>query len=151
MNLTVKDVEDAIVAALAPMLVQNGGKARCVASYGGQFEKATGGEGQVRIVMPAILVTYIGSEYDPASAPTGERTMTFRVYHGSANPAGELARRHEAVELMEASKSLLNGAALGLAVTPLHIERESPVPAVPGLCVYSADYRTTMIEDATLY
>lgn len=151
MNLTAKEVEDAIVSALAPMLVQNGGKARSVASYGGQFEKAATGEGQARIVMPAVLVTYIGSEYDPSSAPTSERAMTFRVYHGSANPSSEQARRHEAIGLMEASKKLLNGATLNLAVAPLQIGGESSVPAVAALCVYSADYRASMIEDATLY
>ncbi|MBF0292008.1 MAG: DUF1834 family protein [Nitrospinae bacterium] len=151
MNLTVKDVEDAIVSALAPMLVQNGGKARSVVAYGGQFEKAVAGEGQLRLVMPAALVAYIGAEYDHSSAPTSERTMTFRVYHASANPAGERARRHEAIELMEASKNLLNGATLNLAVTPLELIRESSVPAGAALCVYSADYRTSTIEDATLY
>jgi phage gp37-like protein len=151
MNLTVKDIENAIVVALAPMLVQNGGKARLAGSYGGQFEKAALGEGQIRLVMPAVLVTYIGSQYDPSAAPTHERTMTFRLYHGSANPSSELARRHEAIGLMEASKKLLNGATLALAVTPLTVEREASVPAEAAICVYAADYRTSMIEDATLY
>jgi phage gp37-like protein len=151
MNLTVKDVQDAIVVALAPMLAQNGGKARSVSSYGGQFEKAALGQGQIRLVMPAVMVAYAGSEYDPSSAPTHDRTMRFRLYHGSASPSSELVRRQEALDLMDASRSLLNGADLGLAVTPLAVERESPVPAGDGFCVYAADYLTHMAEDATQY
>lgn len=151
MNLTVKDVEDAIIVALAPMLTQNGGKARSVGSYGGQFEKAAQGQGQIRLVTPAVMVAYTGSDYDPSCAPTHDRTMMFRVYHGSANPSSELARRREALDLMETSRSLLNGSDLGLAITPLAVEREEPVPAGDAFCVYAADYRTSMIEDATLY
>lgn len=151
MNLTVKDVEDAIVSALSPMLAQNGGKARSIGSYGGQFEKAAQGQGQIRLVMPAVLVTYTGSEYDPTCAPTHDRTMMFRVYHGSANSSSELARREEALELMETSRSLLNGSDLTLSVTPLVVERESSVPAGEAFLVYAADYRTSMIEDATQY
>lgn len=151
MNLTVKNVEDAIIVALAPMLSKNGGKARSVGSYGGQFEKAALGQGQIRLVMPTVLVIYTGSEYDPSSAPTFDRTMRFRVYHGSANPSSELMRRHEAQELMETSKRLLNGSSLGLAITPLVVERESPVPAGDAFCVYAADYMMSMTEDSTQY
>lgn len=151
MNLTVKNVEDAIIVALTPMLAQNGGKARSIGSYGGQFEKAALGQGQIRLVMPAVLVIYTGSEYDPSAAPSHDRTMRFRVYHGSANPSSEPLRRHEALELMETSKRLLNGSTLGLAVTPLVVERESSVPAGDAFCVYAADYRASMIEDATQY
>lgn len=151
MNLTVRNVEDAIILALAPMLAKNGGKARFVGSYGGRFEEAAMGQGQIRLVMPAVLLIYAGSEYGPSAAPSFDRAMRFRAYHVSANPSSELARRHEAQELMEASKKLLNGSSLGLAITPLLVKGESPVQAGGALCVYAADYEVSMIEDATLY
>lgn len=146
MSLTASQIEDAIVTALAPLLVQNGGKARSIASYGAQFEKAAEGAGQIRLIMPAVLVAHSGSEYDPSSAPSFDRTFKFRLYHASAAPSSELARRREAMELMEASRAILNGSSLGLSITPLVVGQESLIPSGEALSLFAADYRASAIE-----
>ncbi|MBI5816691.1 MAG: DUF1834 family protein [Nitrospinae bacterium] len=148
MNYTTMQIEDAILAALAPLSVSSGGAARTLASYDGQFEDAAAGKDQFTIVFPAALAAFLGSDFDARSAPTFTRTMRFGVFCASSNLGSQLSRRRDAYTLLDASRALLNHNTLGLAISPLLIERESAVLSTRSVTVFCAEYILSARDDA---
>ena len=140
MNYTVREIEEAILAALAPVSTTGGGAARMVASYEGQFENAATGNAQMIVLYPAVLIAFLGSTFDPSCAPTFERSMRFAVYCASANTGSELARRRGACALLDATRALLNHNSLGLDISPLIVESESVVTSSRSISVYVGEY-----------
>lgn len=151
MNYTIQQIEDAIIATLAPVTISQGGSVRTVGSYEGQFEETVDGVNQSISICPALLVTYLGSAFAPAGAPLFDRVLRFAVLHGSSNLRSETKRRQDGYALLETSKKLLNNQALGLDITPLLIERESVVATSRKLTIFSAEYKTSYLEDAGSY
>jgi len=149
MNYTIAQIEDAILAALAPLAVGQGGIARTIASYEGQLDEAASGKGQSLAILPAILVAFASADYRPAGAPLVERSLRFVLLAGSANLKGESVRRREAYDLLDAARALLNFNPLGLDISPLAVERETMIVSAKTLTVLSADLRLSYLEDTT--
>ncbi|MBI4665365.1 MAG: DUF1834 family protein [Nitrospinae bacterium] len=151
MNYTISEIEDAVLTALAPMSVANGGPLRTLGSYEGQFEEALTGRDQTIVLLPAALVTFTGATYLPDDEPCFERTVRFAVLHASMNLKSEPARRREVYTLLETSKRLLLNQTLGLEITPLVLERETVVESSRSVTVYGAEYSLSYQEDLSAY
>lgn len=151
MNYTIRQIEDAIITALSPLLSANGGPLKTVASYEGQFGEAVDAANQTMAVLPAALVTFTGAACAPSGAPLFTRTVRFAVLHGSSNLASERARRRDVYTLLDSTRPLLNNSSLGLDITPLLLERETVAATGRALTIIGAEYRTTFLEDSSQY
>ena len=151
MNYSTKQIEDAIITTLGPLVTAPGAVVKTLGSYEGQFEEAVDADNQLLVVTPAVLVTYVGSMFDPDSGPYFDRSLTFAVMHGSSNLQSETKRRADVYSMLEATRALLNNNDLGLAIMPLYIEQEKIVASSRHLTVYSAQYQTSYLEDSNLY
>ncbi len=151
MNYTIKQIEDAIILALAPVATSQGGVVKTLGSYEGQFEETVDAVNQSISICPAVLVTYLGSAFTPAGAPLFDRVLRFALLHASSNLRSETKRRQDGYALLDTTKALLNNKTLGLDVTPLLIERESIIATSRKLTIFSAEYKTSFLEDAGAY
>ncbi len=151
MNYTIKQVEDAILTALAPITTAQGGVVKTLGSYEGQFGETIDASNQSLAICPAVLVTYLGSSFTPDGAPLFDRVMRFSILHGASNLQSERKRRQDAYSLLDSTRPLLNSNTLGLDITPLIIERESVVASLRSLTIFSAEYRTSFLEDTGQY
>ncbi len=151
MNYTIKQIEDGIIAALAPVTVANGGPVRTLGSYEGQFDETVDAKNQFMVICPAVLVTYLGSSLEPDGAPLFTRVLRFAALHGSANLKSETDRRNDVYTLLDSVRPLLNSNTLGLDISPLLLERETVIATGKHLTIYSAEYKTSFVEDADQY
>jgi len=95
------------------------------------------------LVYPAVLVSYAGSKYVADSAPSFERFFKFSVWHVSTELEGSV------IDLVETTRAILNNSSLGLAITPLVIEREFYTELKGGIAVCGAEYVTSTDEEAS--
>lgn len=151
MNYTIKQIEDAIISALSPLTISQGGAVKTLGSYEGQFEETVDGANQSISICPAVLVNYIGSTFKDVGSPHFDRELRFSVLHGASNLRSETKRRQDGYSLLEATKALLNNQTLGLGIDPLIIERETIIATTRKLTIFSAEYRTSFLEDASSY
>ncbi len=151
MNYSIKFLEDAIIAALAPVATGPGSLVKTLGAYEGQFEETIDAADQLLALTPAVLVTYVGSQFEPDSGPHYNRTLTYAVMHGSSNLQSEAKRRNDVYTILDATRALLNDNDLGLDIMPLYIEQEKIISSSRHITVYSAQYQTSFLEDSNLY
>jgi phage gp37-like protein len=141
-NWTYQEIEDAVLAALADLKIDNGGEALTVDSYQGQFATPEA----IQTVLnrfPMILVSVVGSNYaDPESLARGTQDQTARIIVWiGARSWRKYASSAGAYDLLDAVRSRLSGSTLGLAgVLPCYPKTEAIVSANPTLAVYQCEY-----------
>ncbi len=148
MNYSIQDIENKIIATLAPLGKDRGGDVNTLGAYRGQFGDGAVMEEGALLLCPAILVRYIESTYDPDGGASYERRIRFALYHASSNLEPD-KRKLDVLTLLDKSKALLSLSDLGLDITPLTIERETMVTSSGNVTVYSALYSTGFQEDVT--
>jgi len=146
----IKDIEDAIVAALAPLITENGVKT--VKTYGNEL--GTGDDpSQLVHLFPAVYVVYGGSNYAHHGTTVAE-TMTFHVLACDRSLRGEAETRRGGENnpgtyvLLEAVRSKLLERQLSLDIAPLDIIEQMPIWGEQGISIYSATYQTTQYYSA---
>lgn len=156
-------IETAIVAALAPKLLTNGGYLADVRAYNGELE--TPDEDAFRIATtrrPCILVATGRAKYH--SLQTSRRREAARLEVGLLLISGKLSTREDRTrgdtaiaagedpgiyKMLEDARAVLQASSLGLAgVGPLVPDTEQPMLHAPDVTVWSAVYET--LVDATL-
>jgi len=149
-NETIAQVENAIIAALeAEYATQNGGYAKTIESYSGQFEQAVE---TVVLLFPAMLVVFGGDEYNDAN---GQNTIynerdRFTVFVGCSNLRGDVARRHGVAseiglyEMLDDVRSTLVGSSLGLDIEPFRIIRRKALHVSKRANVYALEFETQL-------
>ncbi len=141
MPVTVHEITDAILLKLVSVSAKSGGMAKTIDAYEGSIELLDAG---ARVLAyPAVLVSYAGSTYITDSAPSFERLLKFSVWHVSTELEGNV------IDLVEATRAILNNSSLGLAITPLVIEREFYTELKNGIAVCGAEYVTSTDEEAS--
>lgn len=141
---TIEQIEDAIIAALAPLKASLG--VRTIKSYQAELDSEDDIARAARL-FPAIIAVYGGSEY----ADHGSRkieTMTYMLFICDKNLRAEGEARRGGVgnpgtyAMLNAVRDLLYGKKMSLQIFPLKLPREKPVYLGMGLSIYSAEYET---------
>ena len=141
---TIEQIEDAIIAALAPLKVSLG--IREIKSYQGELEEAdlkkmTGN-------FPAIYVVYGGSGYVGRGARKQE-TLGLELFVCDKSLRGEEEARRGGAKnpgtyrMLRECRALVTGQNLGLAeLTPFEIQRDTPIWFGGGVSIYAQGYET---------
>lgn len=144
MAYTIEQIEDAIIAALAPLKVSLG--IREIKSYQGELEeedlKKMAGK------FPAIYVVYGGSGYGAHGARKQEKMGLELFVCDKSLRSEEEARRGGAAnpgtyKMLRECRDLITGKNLGLAeLTPFEIQHDTPVFFGGGVSIYAQGYET---------
>ena len=133
---TKKNIQDAILAALAPLSVQGGGYARVLKPYSGELDSASLMADALQL--PAVFVSYASSAYGPGPYLSASETLSFNVIvlcRAGSEP--------DAFKVLEDARGLLCGGTLGLDVSPLRLTRESLLSSTQETTALSALYSLT--------
>ena len=144
MAYTIEQIEDAAIAALAPLKASLGVKE--IKSYQGELEEAD--LKKMAGHFPAIYVVYGGSGYGAHGARKTE-TMGFELFvcdkslrteeearHGGANNPGTY-------RMLRECRSLITGKNLDLTeLSPFEIKHDTPVFFGGGISIYAQGYET---------
>jgi phage gp37-like protein len=154
---TIEQIEDAIIAALAPLKVGYTpvGESdpavwrtcRTIKTYQGELDDEDAIARVIRL-LPAVLTVYGGSGYAAHGARKIEKpTFTLFVCDKSLRSEAEARRggagNPGAYALLNGVRDLLYGEQLSLEIAPLELLRERPIWFGQGISIYSADYETT--------
>lgn len=129
---TRKDLLDAVVSALSPMLISDGGSARSV--YVSDFIKP---ENILAIspALPAVAVVFLSSSCRPGP---------YQAYAERINFGIVAITRHDIspapLDLLEDARPLLIGKDMGVGTYPPRLESESPVSVRDDFAYASANY-----------
>ncbi len=141
---TIEQIEDAIIAALAPLKVSLG--IREIKSYQGELEEAD--LKKMAGNFPAIYVVYGSSGYVAHGARKQEK-MGFELFvcdktlrvEAEARRGG--AKNPGTYRMLRECRSLITGKNLGLAeLTPIEIQHDTPVWFGGGVSIYAQGYET---------
>jgi len=153
---TVKQIEDALIAALAPLKVgyvaEEGDPAvyatvREVRPYQGQLDSVAALQAVVD-VLPAIFLLYVRSDYaEHGSRKIEKMRFALFVCDQSLRVEADEARRGGAgnpgvYAILNGVRDLLYEKRLSLDIYPLTLVKEEAEVFVEGLSVYSAEYET---------
>jgi len=152
---TIEQIEDAIIAALAPLKVgyaaEEGdpaiyGTIRTIKSYQSELDTEEELARAVRL-FPALLVMYGGSVYGEHGGRKIE-TMAYIIFACDRNLRAEAEARRGGsgnpgtYAMLNGVRDLLAGKQLGLNIYPLKPIREAAEFKVGAVSIYSAEYET---------
>lgn len=147
MAYTIEQIEDAVIAALAPLKASL--KVREIKSYQGDLEAVSDEEIKKMVARwPAIYVVYVGSGYGAHGARKVETPALSLFVCDRSLRSEEAARRGSSgnpgtYRLLRESRALITGKDLGLpGLAPFEIQRDTPVWFGGGASVYAQDYET---------
>ncbi len=147
MNYSKTEIEDALIAVLAPLHSDQGGDVRKIAGYQGELDSEN--LTQFVIQFPAILVAFAGSAYKMDAYPYMIEELTYTILIADRNMRGNEAARKGAPRtvgtytLMRQVRQLLHGKRLDLSMAtsdPLTIVREVALVNTKTVSIYSAEY-----------
>ena len=153
---TLEQIEDAIIAQLAPLKVGHTpvGEAdpavwrtvRTIKTYQGELDDEETIARATRL-FPAILVMYLGSDYDEHGARKIERP-TFVLFVCDRSLRSEEEARRGGTEnpgtyaMLNGMRDLLYDSRLSKDIFPMSLRQERPVWFSKGVSIYSAEYET---------
>jgi len=142
-GLTIKEVEDGVLAALTAQL---GDEAKSVRSFQGNWQEELR-QGGMRL--PAVLVMLKGSKAEQVGVASYDLTIEFQVLAMGRAFRGEASRRDEGgiYALMAGIREALWHQDLGLMILPLALVKEEPLLNNQEFCVQAAQYRTALVQD----
>lgn len=145
---TTEEIEDAILAALAPL--KNATLSlgvRTIKSYQGELD-----ESDIRKIIaltPAIWVVYGGSDYPQINSPRKNEIMRWILFVADRSFRTEPEARRGGTQnpgtyaMLHAIRDLMAGSLIALPdIDPFQIVSESPVWFDGAVSIYAAEYRT---------
>lgn len=153
---TIEQIEDAIIAKLAPLKVGYtpvGGSdpaiwrtVRTIKSYQGELDDEESIARATRL-FPAILVMYFGSEYEEHGARKIEKPTFVLFICDKSLRSEEEARRGGTQNpgtyaVLNGTRDLLYDSRLSKDIFPMSLLRERPAWFGKGVSIYSAEYET---------
>jgi len=155
MSYTIEQIEDAIIAKLAPLKVgyetKEGDPAiyatvRTIKSYQGELDTEEEISRATRM-FPSILAVYGGSEYEEHGSRKVEIMRFILFVCDKSLRTEEEARRGGSQNpgtyaMLNGARDLLYGSRLDKEIYPLKLLREAAVWLGKGISVYSAEYET---------
>jgi len=142
MTYTLTEIEDAILAALAPLGTGQGGSVKKIDSYGGELDEEK--IAQFAVTVPAILVAYAGSVLVPDAYPYLVETGTWAILIADRNLRGNRQARADGPEgtygLLVSVRLKLHGVRLLSNLRPATLKRQIALANTPSLSIYSAEY-----------
>lgn len=147
MNYTKTQIEDAIIATLQPLHMDNGGVLRKIAGYQGELDS----ENLTQFIasFPAVLVVYVRSPYDEDAWPFMVERMRYvliigdRSMRDNADARKGSSERIGTYSLLYQVRSKLHGKKLGLEITKCSIKDEVEIANTRTLSLYSQEYEIT--------
>ncbi|MFH1984123.1 MAG: phage protein Gp37 [Pseudomonadota bacterium] len=144
----IDDIEDTIITALAPLKLPASLGVRTIKTYQDDLEFTDKEKiKKLLTLLPAIFVIYGGSGYTPHGDRKTE-AMVYSIFVCDKTVKDEAEARRGGktnpgtYAMLRAVRALLYGQQLSLEITPLELQRESPVFIGGGISVYAADYST---------
>ena len=143
-NLTFQNYTDAVVAALQPLIVANGGIVKALKAYAGQivvrpdaiyWDTTTG--------MPFVLVEVVHADYQPGGLPFHDQKVRLQLYVVTNSLRSVDDAYANMSTLLDSIRTLLLGQTLGLAIDPLLLVDERKMDAAPDMVFYLATYKFT--------
>ncbi|MDD3582336.1 MAG: DUF1834 family protein [Desulfobacca sp.] len=141
-NYTTKDIEDAILVALAGRL---GSYVKTIESYQGQLEADLE---KFPWRLPASLVMLRETRVEKATTHTYDLNLTFTVIVADRNLRGNREGRLSNVgiyRMLEDVRGALWDQDLGLEINPLTLVKEEALLNNRQMAVFAADYQTQMV------
>ncbi|OPX20372.1 MAG: hypothetical protein BZ151_04400 [Desulfobacca sp. 4484_104] len=141
-NYTTKEIEDAILSALADRL---GSYVKTIDSYQGQLEADLE---KFPWRLPATLVMLRETSVEKATSHTYDLSLTFTVIVADRNLRGNREGRLSNVgiyRMLEDVRGALWDQDLGLDINPLTLVKEEAVLNNRQMVVFAADYQTQMV------
>lgn len=130
------EIETAIVNALSPLLIVNGGYLLGLDVYSGELSAA--GVFRESIRTPSIFLAYSGSTYGSGTYLYAEETITYNLI--ALCRTGAIP---DACTILEDVRAKLCGNKMGLDIKPLKLLREYSVGVTKELTTLSAVYSIT--------
>ncbi|MFP3866879.1 MAG: phage protein Gp37 [Desulfobacteraceae bacterium] len=141
-DYTIKEIEDAILAALTDRL---GTYVKTIESYQGQLEADLG---EFTWRLPAALITLQDTRVAKAAAHSYDLKLTFTIIVADRNLRGNQEGRWGntgAYQMLEDVRSALWDQDLGLEINPFMLLEEEAVINNRQVAVFAADYQTQMV------
>lgn len=140
---TKTEIENAIIAALAPLHINQGGRVKKIEGYQGELDAES--IEQLVVVFPMILPVYLGSGYVQDAYPFMVETLTYGLVIGDRNLRGNAAARTADPQgvygLLVSTRQLLHGKRLGLSIDTTVLTREVALAQTKTLALYSQEYQ----------
>ena len=130
------EIETAILSALSPLFVKNGGYLLELDVYRGEL--STAGVFKESIRTPSVFLAYSGSTYGIGTYLYADETITYNLVvfcRTGATP--------DAYTLLEDIRDKLCGSSMGLDIKPLRLLREYSVGVTKEFTTLSAVYSVT--------
>lgn len=156
-NETIAQIEDAIIAALAPLTVAQGGYVKEISTYQGQLDQNTIQEIVEKLAsnFPAIMVIYLGSKLKEDPTYVYDDRQSWGIFLAAQNLRGEQAARRGAggdqgtYQMIVDVRAKLAGNWLGLFIQPLSLKSIDSILVGEGLSVYGMTYESLIDYQAT--
>ena len=130
------EIESAILSALSPLRIGNGGYLLGLDMYRGELSSAGVFKESVR--MPSVSLSYSGSTYGIGTYLHAEETITYNLIAFCRTGATP-----DACRLLEDVRARLCGSSIGLDIKPLRLLREFPISVTKEYTTLSAVYSVT--------
>lgn len=143
-DYTIKDLEDAILAALAN---QMGSYVKTIESYQGQLEADLG---EFAWRLPATLVMLRATNAGKAAAHSYDLNLIFTIIVADRNLRGNVESRGGstgAYQMLEDLRWALWDKDLGLEINPFVLLKEEALINNRQLAAFAADYQTQVVKN----
>jgi hypothetical protein len=130
------EIEAAMLNALSPLLVENGGYLLELDLYRGEL--STTGVFKESVRTPSVFLAYSGSTYGAGTYLHADETITYNLIAFCRTGATP-----DACTLLEDVRGKLCGSRMGLDIKPLRLLREFSVGATKEFTTLSAVYSVT--------
>lgn len=143
-DYTIKEIEDAILAALAG---QMGSYVKTIESYQGQLEADLG---EFAWRLPASLVMLRATSTEKPAAHSYDLNLVFTIIVADRNLRGNIEGRRGstgAYQMLEDVRLALWDQDLGLEINPLMLLKEEALINNRQVAVFGADYQTQMVKN----
>ena len=142
MNYSFKDYEDAIINALMPLHVKNGGYLRVIKGYTGELDAD---EIMRRFLgnSPGVCVEIYSAEYSQQTFPYYSQEVTVYIYVAAKTTyEQDVARKGEqgVFRILKDIRDRLLGSNLGLNIRPVEIKREAKLGSTEHTVLFAAQY-----------
>lgn len=142
MNYSLEDYEVALLNALSPLSVDNGGYLKTLSAYAGEATVETALEQFLR-GFPGLLVLIQGADYDHRNYCEWTQTVKVVLLLGAQSWRSQNEARGDATgmaKLLADVRALLLGSRLGLEIRPVDIVREELIAGDNAHVLWWAEY-----------
>ena len=144
-SYTFADVESAVLTALAPLTVEQGGTVETLKGYAGEAADPRSLTALAKR-LPAVLVAVTGADYTPLPCNRYQRTCTVNILVADRDWRSGSEARTGVYGLLAEMSGILCGNDLGLSISPMTLVSEREVGSTEYMVMFMATYQAEELE-----